>query len=425
MRAWRGWRACLAATAVFVAATIPAPASAIAAEPSPAAHPAPAPDAESAPSDEVIILVTVPSDTPPDDPVHIAGDFQDWQPASEAHLLRRLPDGRWRIALRGIAGEPIEFKFARGMWSRVEKGPLGEEIPNRRLTPDAGHVYEFEVAHWADHAPEPPPRAHTITGNVTVHSFPEFLDGRSVWIWRPPGYDVQTERRYPVLYMWDGQNVFDEATSFAGEWQVDESAERLVRSRRVEPLIVVAIGNGGAARLREYTPWAALGHGGGGGIAHLDALVDVLKPRIDAEYRTLPEPWSTGIAGSSLGGLMALYAGWARPDVFGKVAAFSPTLSWVGSRIVRFIEGEPRAALRVYADMGTRESGRFVDHDRNGTEDSIDEIRRLERVLRTGGLVEGAGLRVVEDEGGRHHETAWARRFPPALEFLFPATRAK
>src|SRR5262249_10569905 len=154
-----------------------------------------------------------------------------------------------------------------------------------------------------------------------------FLGGRRFWVYLPPGYH-DSSARYPVLYMLDGQNVFDRLTSFVGEWKVDETLERMIPAGEVAPIIVVAIDNGGTARIGEYTPWSDPGDGGGAGAAHLTAIADVLVPHIDATYRTQTGPTHTGIAGSSLGGLMALYATYARPDRFGRNAALSPSIWW-------------------------------------------------------------------------------------------------
>ena len=247
----------------------------------------------------VTFRVAVPAATPPGDTVFIAGDFQGWNPGSLPHALAREPDGRWSITLDLVASSPIQFKFTRGSWARVEKGPNGEEIANRTLMPQAGATYEFTVARWAD--------LGTITGHVESFTFPAFLSGRRVWVYLPPGYDMSSAR-YPVLYMHDGQNLFDVRTSFAGEWQVDEACESRIAGGALRPLIVVGIENG-PNRIAEYTPWPDQAYGGGGADAYLAAIRDVLIPEVDRRYRTLSGPNFRWMAGSSLGGLVSLYAG--------------------------------------------------------------------------------------------------------------------
>ncbi|HWN67002.1 MAG TPA: alpha/beta hydrolase-fold protein, partial [Haliangium sp.] len=277
----------------------------------------------------VTFLVAVPADTPPDSKIHIAGDFQGWDPGSAAHQLTRQDDGRYAITLELDIGTSIAFKFTRGSWDYVEKGPDGEELDNRTLTIEASSTQELTVARWADGSPPPT----TITGDVSTITVPGFLDGRRVWVYLPPDYDTDTEARYPVLYMFDGQNVFDTATSFSGEWQVDETLETGIAAGDVRPIIVVAVDNGGAQRIAEYTPWAADPYGGGQADTHLQAFTDVLVPYIDQAYRTIADPGSRAIAGSSLGGLMSLYVAYEHDDVFGLIAALSPSLWWDGEHM--------------------------------------------------------------------------------------------
>ena len=266
------------------------------------------------------LLVTVPASTPPADVIYIAGDFQGWSPGNPAYALTEQPDGRWAITLNLANGQPIQFKFTRGDWARVEKGPNGEEIPNRTLTPSGDQTVELTVARWADQG--------TITGHVETFSTPGFLGGRRCWIYLPPGYAQSTER-YPVLYMHDGQNLFDVRTSFAGEWKVDEACESLILGGEIAPLIVVGIENS-AARCTEYTPWVDAGVtcGGGGGDAYLSAIRDALIPAIDAAYRTLSGPQNRWMSGSSLGGLISAYAGYAYDATWGRIAAVSPSYWW-------------------------------------------------------------------------------------------------
>lgn len=262
----------------------------------------------------------------------------------------------------------------------------------------------------------PPPAGHLET-----LSLPDFLDGRRVWVHLPAGYHDQTRLRYPVLYMLDGQNLFDAAASFAGEWRVDESLADLTDRGRVAPLIVVGVDNGGPRRLAEYTPWPDARHPGGGqGRQHLQQIITVLLPAINDRYRTLTGPDNTGLAGSSLGGLMALYAAFAHPEVFGRVGAFSPSLWWAGELMTSLSARQPRPPVRLYLDMGTREGRILKDDDANGRDDAVDQVERLRAVLLELGFTAGQDLLTVVAEGAVHNEAAWAARFPAAVEFLFP-----
>lgn len=367
----------------------------------------------------VTFEVTVPSETPAGDPVHIAGDFQGWNPGDTAYRLTESGLLLYEITLDLAVGTSIEYKFTRGDWGSVEKGPNGEEITNRVHLVSTAETLQLTVARWADLSPS------TITGDVSLITVPGFLSGRRVWVYLPPQYDAEPERRFPVLYMLDGQNVFDQGTSFAGEWEVDETCEQLIASQQMAPIIVVAVANGEADRIHEYTPWFDpdfQGGMGGGGEAHLQAFIEILIPYIDVTYRTLAGPGHTGLAGSSLGGLMSLYAAFAHPEAFGRLGALSPSIWWHDQELLAYALSQPKPQSRVYMDMGTLEPGYFLDQDGNGVADAVDELRAMRDVMTGQGFVLDGDLMIVEDEGGRHNEAYWAERFPVALQFLFPAT---
>lgn len=369
-------------------------------------------------ADEIVFVVEVPRSTPITDPVYLAGDFQGWRP--DAGEWRLLPLGEWThaIAFR-LPGRPVQFKFTRGTWGKVEKGEEGQELDNRTLEPTPGRTYRFTVANWADLGPPGPPRPSTVTGDLEVRQFARFLKGRTVRVWLPPGYR-DGDRRYPVLYMWDGQNLFDDVTSFAGEWRIDETCTELIAAGTVRPLIVVGIDHGGHLRLDEYSPWPAP-RGKGEGPRHLAAVIEDLKPIIDREYRTLPDRANTGIAGSSMGGLMTVYAVYARSDVFALAGAFSPSLDWGPGSAAAWVSAQPKPGAKLYAYMGGREAGYVVDADGNGVDDALDRLRDIEAAAAAQGFTAGEDLLVVEDPDGKHHESAWAARFPAAVEFLYPA----
>ena len=285
---------------------------------------------------EVTFRVSVPASTPDGSTVTIAGDFQGWNPASPTHMLTRQPDGRWSITVTLTQGQAIQFKFTRGSWATVEKGPNGEELANRTLTPGTSGTWDFTVATWAD--------LGTIVGHVESFTYAPFLSGRRCWVYLPPGYG-QSGASYPVLYMHDGQNLFDVRTAFAGEWKVDETLESLIHQGVLDPIIVVGIENGGASRVTEYTPWVDAGNGGGGGDAYLTAVRDVLLPEVGRRYRTRTGPEHTWMCGSSLGGLISAYAGYAYASTWGRVAAVSPSYWWADRQMVAFAQAQGKPAL--------------------------------------------------------------------------------
>jgi len=243
----------------------------------------------------------------------------------------------------------------------------------------------------------------------------DFLsEPRDLVVYLPPGYDQEPNRRYPVLYLHDGQNLFEGATAFVPgqDWHVSDTAEERITSGAVEPLIIVGIYNTGKHRIDEYTPTRDRKHGAGGDAAlYGQMLTRELKPFIDKTYRTLPDPVNTGLGGSSLGGLVTLYLGMLHPDMFGKLAVLSPSVWWdnrVILKLVRMVDPKPR--LQIWLDIGTGEGGKHVQN-----------ARALRDELIKAGWVAGADLIYAEIPEAGHSESAWAARVGPFLEYLFPA----
>ncbi|MEM6457682.1 MAG: alpha/beta hydrolase-fold protein [Acidobacteriota bacterium] len=240
---------------------------------------------------------------------------------------------------------------------------------------------------------------------------------RPLGVWLPPSYDANTARRYPVLYALDGQNSFDDATSFAGSWRLGATMARLAESGR--EAIVVLVPNAGEHRMHEYSPFPHAPHGGGGAAAYLDHLVDAVRPEIDSAFRTRVEPSATGLFGSSLGGLFALYAFMRRPDVFGLCGAFSPSLWFGRRRVFRMLRRDLRARRRaagrgrIYLDVGTRERPDWWGSQRYSL-----LVRRLALMLRLRGYRRARGQRGGVARGDGHSEAVWAARAPAALAFL-------
>lgn len=255
-----------------------------------------------------------------------------------------------------------------------------------------------------------------IAGDLQLHDFESEILGsaRRVAVWLPPGYRADDVTRFPVLYLHDGQNVFDRATAFREEWQVGDTAAALIHGGEIEPLIVVGVYNAGEARIDEYTPSADPKHGRGGGVAiHGRMLVERLKPWIDAGYRTLPSAASTAIGGSSLGALAALYTGLGYPTAFSKLAVHSPSVWWDERAIIKQVDAlRNQLPLRIWLDIGTAEGPAIVA-----------DVRALRDALVRKGWQLGRDLSYLEVEGAGHDEHAWAARVAPMLRYLFPASR--
>lgn len=263
----------------------------------------------------------------------------------------------------------------------------------------------------------PDAQPHTLTGEFKTHARfrSRFLPNeRTILVYLPPGYRARAALRYPVLYLQDGQNVFDKATSFGEEWHVDESAQSLIEAAQIEPLIVVAIYNTGEHRLDEYAPTKVADKGGGGSAGNYGRmLVEEIKPLIDDKYKTLPSAASTGLGGSSLGGLVTMYLGLRYPTVFNRLAVLSPSIWWDQRLIVREVEKlNAKLPLKIWLDAGTGEG-----------QDVVNDARALRDALVAKGWVLDHDLHYLEAEGAQHNESAWASRIGDVLKWLYPPAR--
>lgn len=269
---------------------------------------------------------------------------------------------------------------------------------------------------------------HHVVGHLRVaqqvHS-PQLGNQRDVVVYLPPSY-AYSDRRYPVLYMHDGQNLFDNAASFAGEWGVDEAMETLSAQSQLEG-IVVGVPNLGEQRLNEYSPFVDAKLGGGRGAAYVAFLAETLKPLIDAHFRTRTERQATGIMGSSMGGLISLYAFFERGDVFGFAGVMSPSLWFANGAIYNYVETAVFQPGKIYLDAGTRELGGGswpqVIVQRAQSRSYYASVRRMKRVLANKGYRPVRDLLHVEEKWANHNESAWARRMPLALRFFLTEAR--
>lgn len=276
---------------------------------------------------------------------------------------------------------------------------------------------------WRDYATAYAGRPNTVVGDVQVLArvdSPQLGRPVDLLVYLPPSYHAEPTRDYPVVYMQDGQNLFDRYTSYAGDWQVDEMMESLAVEEGLEA-IVVGIPNGGAARLDEYSPWEDREFGGGRAGRYLHFLVDVVRPLIAASFRAAPERERTVVAGSSMGALFSLWAFFECPQVFGRCAALSPSVQFARRALVRDARARPFRGGRVYLDAGTLEGRqrRFAKLLLGlPVRPYLRGVRLLRDALIESGYRLGRDLRYLEEEGGEHNEMSWSRRFPGALRFL-------
>jgi predicted alpha/beta superfamily hydrolase len=362
---------------------------------------------------KIDLIVRVPAATT--GKVFVSGSIEPlglWKPDGLA--LDRTDAATHRSTLLLKKGTRFEFKVTRGTWETVERGEKGEDIENRLCVADADKTVSITVANWSTAAATPrAERKSTQTGDIRLHDavHSKLLDNdRRVWVWLPPTYEKETDARYPVLYMHDGQNVFDNATSFAGEWRADETAMKLIQEERIKPLIIVAIENN-AHRMEEYT---AAPTKPGRGDLYARFLLEELKPLIDKTYRSLPDRAHTAVAGSSLGGLISLYIAAKYPDHVGLAAVISPALWWDDKRLLTDLSTETNwmHGTKFWLDMGTKEGTDPDFHLRNSRD--LAKRFRADPTLR-----EGRDFTYHEIEDAPHNESAWSARFDQVLEFLF------
>jgi predicted alpha/beta superfamily hydrolase len=349
---------------------------------------------------------------PARDRVELRGGFAplSWHQGLPMQALAAPDEGRWAVtvsfARRPAGDQPVPHKF------RIVRA--AHQGPDEGWEPGANHAAAVDTpapvvarVFGSQAAPAPTRLTGTI---VTLEPWPAgHALARPVWVWLPPGYERDTQRRYPVLYLHDGQNMFD-ARGAGAEWQVDETAQRLVSSGAVAPFIVVAVPSG-RERVRELTPTPG-GRGGGHLPAYGRWLLDELKPEVDRRFRTRPEAESTSVGGSSLGGVASLWLALNRADRIGAALVVSPSVWWDGFLPRRDVMATPPPVPRprLWLDMGAHEGeGVFL------------ESRALRDALQSRGW-SGETLSYTEDPEGRHDELSWALRVDGMLKFLFPPT---
>ena len=352
----------------------------------------------------VEIVVSVP-DPHSWDSVFLAGDSPElgrW--LSIGARCQRFSDGTHRLMVPvHREGERVRFLVTRGHWRDAEVGEWGREARPREIELHRDTRIEHRVEGW---------------GRQSIHyhvDFPsEFLPHpHTLTVYLPPGYELEPERRYPVFYMHDGQNLFDAHTSFIGvPWGCDEIAERVIRQGEVEPLIIVGIANT-PDRLLEYGPRRGTGSEDSAR-AYGRFLAEGVVPFINETYRTRFDLGSTGVGGSSMGGLISLHLCEWYPNLFGRCAALSPSLWWDREAFAQSIHASARwtKTCRVWLDVGANEGG--SDAGRQGM---LRRSRALAEQLRE----LGTDLRFHEDPHGSHHESSWGGRFSEVLKFLYPA----
>ncbi|HMO62638.1 MAG TPA: alpha/beta hydrolase-fold protein [Ferruginibacter sp.] len=352
-----------------------------------------------------IEIISVPANTPAGD-IYLAGNFNTWNPGDINYRFEKT-GSKYVLSFTPAAGL-LEFKFTRGSWATVEGTAGGNYLPNRSYTYNGSPgTLQLSIAGWEGLA-----NNSTASANVSVLSnsfyMPQLNRNRRIWLYLPKDY-YTSNKYYPVLYMHDGQNLFDNASSFSGEWRVDETLNQLF-DQGDYGAIVVGIDNGGAERLNEMSPWVNTQYGGGKGRDYTLFIVNTLKPYIDSLYRTRTDAPNTAIIGSSMGGLISTYAAMEFPFVFGKAGIFSPAFWFARDSCLSHIAYSGRRNTQQYYFVaGTNESSTMVPY-----------MQQVHQALQNQGYNNSSELRLLPHTDGQHAEWYWAREFGAAYKWLFP-----
>lgn len=335
---------------------------------------------------------------------YLAGNFNNWVANDSTCRFKKTTEGTYRLSI-ALQANAYEFKITRGHWDKVEVAANGKAIGNRSVQVRKDTLVKITIANWADAFAKALPQ-HTASAQVHVLDsaflIPQLNVKRKIWIYLPASYASST-KKYPVLYMHDGQNLFDEFTGGYGEWGIDETLDSLMAKGGKE-CIVIGIDHGGAERLKEYNPYDSQ-YGKGKGKAYADFLVNTLKPYVDAHYRTKKDPKHTSIAGSSMGGLISMYAIATYPNVFGNAGIFSPAF-WLGKAIETDLKNAKGLAQhKIYLVAGNLE-GKMM----------INDMQHVYQLIDPSG--KNKNIKVLEKADGKHNEAFWRREFPAFYQFI-------
>jgi predicted alpha/beta superfamily hydrolase len=330
------------------------------------------------------------------DTIFVAGSFNNWQPGKSEYSFSKEGENL-SVQIKDVPAGVYEFKCTRGSWQKTECAVDGSTTDNHVIKVSSDTTIDLSIAAWSDDFAVAP-KLHTASPNVkivdTAFVIPQLGTSRKIWIYLPAGY-ATSHKRYPVMYMQDGQNIFDEYTAGFGEWGVDECLDSLIKKGR-PACIVVGIDNG-PERMREYNPYTFQQFGEGKGDQYVDFLVETLKPFIDKHYRTMPSKSNTIIAGSSMGGLISYYAMLKYPEVFGKGGIFSPAF-WTAEKIKDLTDSTAKKLNgKLFFYIGELEGGTYVN-------DMKEVVQQL-------GNKSSALIYAVIDPDGRHNEQAWRKWF--------------
>lgn len=337
-------------------------------------------------------------------------EFGTWNPG--LIKLSKFSDTEWKREFSFKKGRLLEYKFTKGSWETEAVDTNGNTPGNYRTVLNGDTTIRYTISAWKDQFEESDSVKGQITGRVKYYRNLKYenLLPRDIIVWLPPGYESEKDRRYPVLYMQDGQNIVDPATSsFGVDWQIDEAADSLIKQNQIEPIIIVGIYNT-KDRTSEYTPTNK-------GYKYMEFIVNKLKPFVDSKYRTKPERQFTAAGGSSAGGIISFMLLWHYNNTFSKVICMSPAF--------KIIDDDNDIQIDYVSDVsqysGAKKDIKLYIYNgglglekllQPGVDEMIDELKLK-------GYNAGIDYIFIKNETAEHNESAWAERIPEALKFIF------
>lgn len=354
-----------------------------------------------------INVYPIPNNTPDNDNIYIAGNFNSWNPGNSNYILSKDSTTAIHKIVLNIPVGNIQFKFTRGSWASVEGNAQGGAIGNRTFSYNGSPtVLNLTILSWEDlvgnNQSTASPQVSLLSSNFFM---PQLNRNRRIWIYLPQDYQ-SSQKHYPVIYMQDGQNLFDNKTSFAGEWKVDETLDNLYHEGDYG-CIIIGIENGGGQRINEYSPWVNPQYGGGQGHEYMRFIVETLKPYVDNNFRTKKEPKYTGIVGSSMGGLISMYGGIEFQNTFGKIGALSSSY-WFSQEVYNHVSTTGTPDMRHYYLI--------AGHLEGGAQ--VDDMLKMETTLKSTGL-NNENIFIEAHSDGRHNEAYWSREFPKMYKWFW------
>ncbi|WP_426063724.1 alpha/beta hydrolase [Flavobacterium sp. DSP2-3-1] len=354
-----------------------------------------------------IILTTDEDDSRP---VYISGNFNNWRTQDKEFVMQKIGNGSYHYKFPHDFDYPkvLLYKFTKGDWSEVEIDSHGNRTENRSALAYTGvqneHVARWRK-NWLPYKQSYLPQVQLISDEFKI---PQLNKIRKIWALLPHDYDNSSES-YPVMYLQDAQNLFNETAEF-GNWEIDKKLA-VMSEYKIGKIIIIAVEHAEEDRIKEYNVGKTV-LGKGQGKKYIRFVTDTLKPYVDSNFRTKKEREFTGIGGSSMGGLISIFSGLRNPETFGKLMIFSPSL-WVVPELKIDARKVNTTDTKIYLYAGGDESKTMIEHVKKFQDDLISSHFIEDR----------SQINLSINRQGKHSETYWSDEFPKAIEWLFFNTK--